>query len=163
MEMLLEFIKDALFSAMAAIGFGAISRIPRRAYLWCGLIAALGHSARFLLMNPDIFNLPVIAATGIAAILIGIMAVFASPLAKTPAETYLFPSLLPMIPGIYAYKTFGAIAMMAMAGNSEERFNYYFYQFADNGLITLAILFAMVIGATIPIFTFKSTAFTATR
>ncbi len=160
--MLFDFFKDAILAAIAAIGFGAISRIPRRAYLWCGLIAAIGHSIRFLLMNPDVGGLHILLATAMASIIIGTLAVFASPLAKTPAEAYLFPSLLPMIPGIYAYKSFGGM-VMCILGETQEQFNYYFYQFAENGLVCIAIIMAMVIGATIPIFTFKGTAFTATR
>jgi integral membrane protein len=160
--MLFDFFKDAILAAIAAIGFGAISRIPRRAYLWCGLIAAIGHSIRFLLMNPEVGGLHILLATALASIVIGTLAVFASPLAKTPAEAYLFPSLLPMIPGIYAYKSFGGM-VMCILGETQEQFNYYFYQFAENGLVCIAIIMAMVIGATIPIFTFKGTAFTATR
>lgn len=160
--MLFDFFKDAILAAIAAIGFGAISRIPRRAYLWCGLIAAIGHSIRFLLMNPEVGGLHILLATAVASIVIGTLAVFASPLAKTPAEAYLFPSLLPMIPGIYAYKSFGGM-VMCILGDTQEQFNYYFYQFAENGLVCIAIIMAMVIGATIPIFTFKGTAFTATR
>ncbi len=162
MDILLQPLKDALLAAVAAIGFGVISRIPRRAYIWCGLIAAIGHSLRFLLMQGPFCHLHILAATAIASLVIGTLAVFASPLAKTPAEAYLFPSLLPMIPGIYAYKSFGA-AVMCVLGDSEASFDYYFYQFAQNGMICIAIVFSMVIGATIPIFTFKSTAFTATR
>lgn len=160
--MLFEIIKDALLAAMAAIGFGSISRVPKRSYIWCGLIAAIGHSARFLLMQTDIFGLHIVVATGLAAFLIGTMAVFISPLAKTPAEAYLFPALLPMIPGMYAYRSFAGLAM-CLFGDTQEQFNIYFYRFAENGFICLAILFAMVICAIIPIFAFKSTAFTATR
>lgn len=158
----MEILKDALLAAMAAIGFGAISRIPLRAYLWCGLIAAIGHSSRFLLMNHDVAGMGIIPATGIAAFIIGLLAVFASPLAKTPAEAYLFPSLLPMIPGIYAYKSFGGL-VLCLVDNTQDTFDYYFYQFAENGFFTIAILLSMVVCAVLPIFIFKSTAFRATR
>ncbi|MDE6755485.1 MAG: threonine/serine exporter family protein [Muribaculaceae bacterium] len=159
---ILDILKDAIFAAIAAIGFGAISRIPRRAYLWCGLIAAIGHSIRFILMQPLAGSMNIIVATGIAALVIGTLAVFVAPLARTPAEAYLFPSLLPMIPGIYAYKSFGG-AMMCILGNTQDRFDYYFYQFSQNGFICVSIIMAMVVGATLPIFIFKSRAFRATR
>ena len=159
--MLLDILKDALFAAVAAIGFGAISRIPVKAYVWCGLIAAVGHSVRFLLLSPDL-GLHIVLATGLAAFVIGSLAVFVSPFAKTPAEAYLFPSLLPMIPGIYAYKAFGGL-VMCLLGESRDSFDFYFYQFAHNAFITLGIIMAMVIGAIVPIFAFKGRAFTATR
>ncbi len=49
--MLWMFFQDALFSAIAAIGFAAVSRPARRAYIFCALLAAIGHSARFLLID----------------------------------------------------------------------------------------------------------------
>ena len=160
--MLLEIIKDALFAAMAAIGFGSISRLPRRGYLWCALIAAIGHSGRMLLMNADGPGFHIVFATACASLLIGCMAVFVSPLAKIPAEAYLFPALLPMIPGMYAYRAFGGLLMCLLNG-SESNFNHYFYLFASNGITCLFILLAMAIGATAPIFLFKKISFQAPR
>ncbi|MDE5886817.1 MAG: threonine/serine exporter family protein [Muribaculaceae bacterium] len=157
-----DLLKDALFAAVAAIGFGAISRIPRRAYLWCGLIAAIGHSLRFLLMGEALGSMNIIVATAIAAFVIGSLSVFVSPFARTPAEAYLFPSLLPMIPGIFAYKSFGG-AVMCILGKDPDMFDFYFRQFTQNGFICISILMAMVICATIPIFIFRSRAFRATR
>lgn len=160
--MIFEILKDAILAAVAAIGFGSISRLPRRSYIWCGLIAAIGHSVRFILMQKDFLDLHIVLATGIASFMIGTMAVFISPLAKTPAESYLFPALLPMIPGMYAYRSFGGLAM-CLLGDTQQKFDIYFYRFAENGFICLAILFTMVICAILPIFAFKSRAFTATR
>lgn len=157
-----QIILDALFSAIAAIGFSAISRLPRRAYLYCAVIAALGHSLRFLLMSPDGTGMHIFLATLIASCFIGLLAVFLSPLARTPAEACFFPSLLPMIPGIYAYKTFGGLALCILS-NSQEAYNFYYYQFSHNGFICIAILTGMVVGATLPVFMFKKISFQATR
>lgn len=114
--MLSEFLQDALFAAIAAIGFAAISNPPRRAYLYCAVIAAVGHSSRFLMMNESILGLHIVLATTIAAFIVGIMAVLLSPVAKTPAETCLFPSLLPMIPGMYAYRSFWGPCHVSLSG-----------------------------------------------
>lgn len=160
--MLSEFLQDAFFAAIAAIGFAAISNPPKRAYLYCAIIAAVGHSARFLMMQDSLLGLHIVIASTLAALIVGVLAVLLSPVAHTPAETCLFPSLLPMIPGIYAYKTFGGLVMCLYHG-SEEAFDHYFYLFVSNGLTCLFILLGMVIGATIPIFMFKNISFQATR
>lgn len=162
MELICELLQDAFFAGIAAVGFAAISRPPRNAYLWCALIAATGHSFRFLLMRGTDLHLHIVIATTLAAFLIGIMAVLLSPKTKVPAETYLFPSLLPMIPGIYAYKTFAGL-VMCMYRCSEGSFDKYFYLFASNGLTCFFILLGMAIGATIPIFMLKKISFQATR
>ena len=145
---------------MAALGFAAISNPPRRAYIWCAVIAAAGHSLRFSLMQWAHFH--IVAASFCAALLIGLLAVLLAPRIKVPAETELYPALLPMIPGIYAYKTFAAI-VMCMHYSGEQDFQHYFYLFASNGLTTFFILMAMVLGATIPMFAFQRLSFQATR
>lgn len=160
--MLIQILQDALFAAIAAIGFAAISRPPRRAYIYCALIAAVGHSLRFVLMNVWTAHIHIIAATLVASFVVGTLAVFLSPVAKTPAETCLFPALLPMIPGVYAYKAFAGLAM-CIVRDSQQSFDYYFYLFAHNSITCGAILLCMVIGATIPIFIFKNVSFQATR
>jgi Uncharacterized conserved protein len=161
--MISEILQDALFAAIAAIGFAAISRPPHRAYLYCAIIAAAGHSLRFWLMNATYgYGMHIVVATLIATFAIGVLAVFLSPVAHMPAETSLFPSLLPMIPGIYAYKTFGGIVMCLLC-DSPQAFDHYFYLFSYNGITCTAILLCMVIGATIPIFLFEKIAFQATR
>lgn len=160
--MLIQFLQDALFSAIAAIGFSAISNPPRRAIFICALIAATGHSVRFLLMQTGVVELHIVVATTIAAFIIGILAVIISPRTKVPAETYLYPSLLPMIPGIYAYRTFGAM-VMCLYHDEEPGFNHYFHLFATNGMECFFILLGMAIGATLPMFLMKKISFQATR
>lgn len=159
--MIIQILQDAMFSAIAAIGFAAISRPPRRAYIYCALIAAAGHSLRFVLMNSST-AMHIIPATFVAALVIGTLAVLVSPLSKIPAETYLFPSLLPMIPGIYAYKTFAGLAMCIFS-NGQDSFNYNFFLFGHNAITCGCILLCMVTGAVIPIFMLKKISFQATR
>lgn len=160
--MLIQILQDALFAAIAAIGFAAISRPPARAYAYCALIAAIGHAARFILMNLYPADIHIIPASFCAACIIGLLAVFLSSIARTPAETCLFPALLPMIPGIYAYKAFGGLAMSILA-QSPQAFSHSFYLFAHNALTCTGVLMAMVVGATLPIFIFKKVSFQATR
>lgn len=160
--MIAEIFSDALFAAIAAIGFAAINRPPRHAYFYCAVIAAVGHSVRFVLLNYCGETFSIVFATFIAALVVGALAVFFSPVARTPAETCLFPALLPMIPGIYAYKTFAGLGLCLVNGG-EEAFNHNFYIFASNGLICVFILAAMVVGATLPIFIFSKISFQATR
>ncbi len=160
--MLLQIVQDAVFAAIAAIGFASISNPPKSAYVYCAIIAAAGHATRYLLMDPATFNLHIVPATTLAALLIGILAVILSPQARVPAETFLYPSLLPMIPGMYAYKTIAGL-VTCLSNGSEEAFRHHFYLFASNGITCFFILLGMVIGATLPIFALKKISFTATR
>lgn len=158
--MIIQLLQDAIFSAIAAVGFASISNPPRRAYIYCALIAAAGHAFRSMAINA--LDIHIVAATLLASLLIGVMAVLLSPHSRVPAETFLYPSLLPMIPGIYAYKAFAGL-VMSVYQSGETQFDHYFYLFTSNGLTCFSILVAMAIGATLPIFLMKRISFTATR
>ena len=67
-----------------------------------------------------------------------------------------------MIPGIYAYKSFGGLVMCVLH-SGENEFLHYLYLFSYNGLTCLFSIVGMVVGATIPIFVFKKVSFRATR
>lgn len=159
---MIEIFEDALFASIAAIGFSAISNPPKNAYLYCAVIAAVGHSTRFVLMNDATFAFSIVLASTMAAVVIGVISVILSPYAKIPAETFLFPSLLPMIPGIYAYKCFGGL-VMCLLHSEESYFIHYLYLFAYNGLTCLFVILGMVVGANLPIFLMKKATFSATR
>ena len=160
MDIVINIFEDGFFAAIAAIGFASISNPPKNAYLYCALIAAAGHSVRFMLTT--FLSMHIIVASTVAAFVIGLMAVWVSPKAKCPAETCLFPALLPMIPGMYAYRTIGAL-ILCLKYTEEKAFSHYFYLLNYNGFTCIFIILGMVIGATIPIFMFKKISFYATR
>ncbi|MBP3537179.1 MAG: threonine/serine exporter family protein [Muribaculaceae bacterium] len=161
-DILIDVFEDGLFAAIAAIGFSSISNTPRRAYLTCALIAAAGHSIRYVLTMPDFGGLHIIPASMVASFATGLLAVLFAPRIKCPAEVCFFPALLPMIPGMYAYRTIEAL-LSCLYHTREEVFGHYFYLLAYNGLTCSFIILGMVVGATIPVFLFKKLSFTATR
>lgn len=155
-------LQDGIFAAMAAVGFASISNPPRRAYPCCAILAAVGHALRYLLMNNHVVAVHIILASGIAAFAIGILAVRLALVAKCPAETCFFPALLPMIPGMYAYRTVEAF-VLCLCHSDESTFIHYLYHFAYNGFTCSIIILGMVVGANIPIFLMKRMSFMATK
>jgi len=162
MEMITDILQDGFFAAVAAIGFASISNPPCKAYPCCALLAAVGHAVRFILMHSDFFNMHIIAASTLAAFSIGVLAVWLAIIAKCPAETCFFPALLPMIPGMYAYRTVEALGM-CLYHQEEAVFNHCLYLLTFNGLTCAFIILGMVVGANIPIFLFKRFSFKVTR
>ena len=161
-DILVNICEDGFFAAIAAIGFSSISNTPRRAYLTCALIAAVGHAIRYVLTLPDLGGLHIIPASTVASFAIGMFSVLFASRIKCPAEVCFFFFFLPMIPGMYAYRTVEAL-LLCLYHTEEEVFSHYFYLFAFNGLTCAFIILGMVVGATIPVFLFKKLSFTATR
>lgn len=160
MEIAFSIIQDAFFAAVAAIGFASISNPPQSAFKYCALIAAVGHATRFCLMN--LAGVHIIPASLVAALMIGILAVYLSHYAKCPPETFSFPSLLPMIPGMYAYRTFQAM-FLCMTTSDESVFTHYINLLVFNGLTTLFVVFVMVVGQMLPMLAMKRISFSATK
>ena len=71
--LLLTLVQDGIFASIAAIGFGSISNVPKRIFAGCGIVAAIGHVTRFVLMN--LFGIHIIWASLVAGLAIGCAAI----------------------------------------------------------------------------------------
>ncbi|NDV82998.1 threonine/serine exporter family protein [Bacteroides sp. 51] len=161
-EFLSAIFLDGLFAAIAAIGFAIISNPPRKALIICPLFAAVGHGLRYFLMNSTLIHMDIATASFFAALSIGLLAIPFARIIHCPAEVFSFPSLLPMIPGMFAYRSILALTKF-MQTTDEAASLDYIVQFWHNGSTTIFVLFALVVGAAIPVFLFPKQSFSATR
>lgn len=157
---MLPVIEDCFFAAIAAIGFGSISNVPYKAFTGCAILAAAGHGTRTLLMG--YCDMSIVWASFIGALVIGLLSIPVSTNWKAPAESMSFPALLPMIPGMYAYRTVQAL-LLCVQNASEDKFLHYLYQLNYNGFVCAMVVLLMFIGVTVPIFCFRKYAYSATR
>lgn len=155
-------VLDGLLAAVAAIGFAVISNPPRKAILISAFLAACGHGMRYFLMHCASIQYPIAAASFIAAFLIGVLSIPFAKRIHCPAEVFSFPSLLPMIPGMFAYKTILCLTKFLHAG-TQEAAGQYLVELCKNGFTTIFVLFALVVGVAIPIFIFHRQSFSITR
>ncbi len=156
MTLLLNLLQDAFFAALAAIGFASVSNPPLNAFKFCALIAAAGHATRYVM------GWNIVIASLVAALVIGVLSILIAPKVKCPPETFAFPSLLPMIPGIYAYHTVQAL-VMCVSSTDEGVITHYSSLLMFNGLTCTFVIACLVVGAVVPIFVFKRESFSATR
>ena len=78
-----------------------------------------------------------------------------STVVNSPAETLSFPALLPMVPGKFAYGSIQAL-VECMSHKTEDDFDHYFYLLNYNWITCVLTIVLMVIGVTIPLFTFRN-------
>lgn len=158
--MLVDILTDGIFAAVAAIGFGAISDPPLRAFPSIALLAAIGHALRFCLMT--YLGVDIATASLCASFSIGMGSLVLGKRIYCPMTVLYIPALLPMIPGMYAYRTIEDL-ILCLCHKEEQIFSHYLYLLTYNGFTCVFIILGMVIGATIPIFLFKNLSFQATR
>ena len=147
-----DILLDGLFAAIAAIGFGAVSDPPMRAFPRIALLAAMGHALRFCLMH--YFSVDIATASLFASISIGFGSLWLG--------RYI-PALLPMVPGIYAYKTVFSLIMFLQSLNDPGEGLQFMQQFFLNATVSLSVIALLAAGATLPIFVFNHQAFSLTR
>ena len=152
MDFTLHLLNDGFFAAIAAVGFASISNPNRGTFLACALLAAIGHMTRFVLLGYGVHLTLASFAGGIA---IGVLSIPAAVWVKSPAEGLSFPALLPMVPGKFAYGTIQAL-LECLRHSGEDDFMHYFYLLNYNWLTCLLTIVMMVIGVTIPLFTFRN-------
>ncbi len=161
MNIVYELIADGFFAAIAGMGFGAISDPPLKAFPGIGILAALGHALRYALM--DYAGIDIASASFCAALLIGFMSLLLGERLRCPMTVLYIPALLPMIPGMYAYRTvFSMIMFMQNIGDAALS-SEYMAALLLNAVVTVTVIFALAVGATIPIFLFKEKAYSMTR
>lgn len=154
-------IADGLFAAVAGVGFAIISNPPRKALLICALLACIGHGIRYFLMHNSTMPLDQVTASTVAGFTIGLLAVPFAMRIHCPAECFAFPSLLPMVPGMFAYKAVRDLINIVRL--PDEYTMEYVSRFFHNSSLTVLVMFGMVVGCIIPIFIFHRQSFSVTR
>lgn len=154
-------IADGMFAAIAGLGFAIISNPPRRALAICALLACVGHGIRYFLMHHPAMMMDQASASAIAGLTIGFLSIAFARRIHCPAECFAFPSLLPMVPGMFAYKAVRDLINIVQLPNDYTA--EYVIRFFHNGTLTVLVMFGMVVGCVIPIFVFHRQSFSVTR
>jgi uncharacterized membrane protein YjjB (DUF3815 family) len=134
---------DAMWAAIPAVGFGMIFNVPRSALPLCALGGALTYGLREVLLH---HHFSIELSTFIAATAIGIIGVFWSRRYVMPRPVYTVPSIIPMIPGTYAYEMMISLVSMNTDGVTDALLS----SFIENGLHAVSILFAIAFGLVLP-------------
>lgn len=156
----LYILSKAVFASITALGFGLISNPPRRAISVILLTAFLGYFTRATML--DFFGLHIFVTCFVSALVMGCSGLLLGRLTRTPATVVYIPALLPMIPGMYAYKAiFGILSYMNHIELSDKAI--YMDQFVTNSVYVVGILLSLAIGSIMPMFVFTKTANSLTR
>lgn len=141
---------DAFWAMLTTMGFAILFNVPRRALPYCMLSGAVGHASRALLISA--LGLNIVAATLIAATLLGFMAHALAQRLKMPALVFSVSGAIPMIPGVLAFRTMLGILSVSSAG--PEMAGPILTEAAFNGIQTGLILAALAVGIVTPMLIF---------
>ncbi|MCX6307293.1 MAG: threonine/serine exporter family protein, partial [Bacteroidia bacterium] len=80
-----------------------------------------------------------------------------------PMTVLYIPALLPMVPGMYAYKTVFGLMMFMQHLKDEAMALKYLQEMFSNAVVTVSTVFLLALGATLFIFLFPKRAYSMTR
>lgn len=159
MEILGSVLLDGAFAAIAGLGFAYGCNPPIKTLFISALLAAIGHAMRFYLMQ---IEFGITTATFFSALLVGVFGMLFAKKLKTPTEIITFPAILPMIPGMYAYRTI--LSIVSFSNESDMQAQYKLLVELTNNLITtISIALAIAVGISISLLIFYEYSFMMTR
>jgi uncharacterized membrane protein YjjB (DUF3815 family) len=150
-DLVLTIVLDAVWSGLAALGFAILFNVPRSLLLECTLAGALGHAIRTLLMS---FGLSIEWGTLLGATTVGAFAAWRSHRANAPAAIFGIVGGIPMVPGVYAYRTMIGILSVATATDPTLS-GPLLVEAGTNAIKTALILAAIAIGIAAPTLLFN--------
>ncbi len=143
---LLEIFIKGFWAGIAAIGFAVLFNVPRRTLfpIWC--IGAMGGLIKFTAMN---FETGIVFASFMGAVAVGIVAIQMAHLKDSPPLVFSIPSVIPMIPGVFAYKfMLGMIALINL--ENSDAYLQTLIETVNNGAKMMFVLIALGTGVAIP-------------
>lgn len=143
---LLEIITKSFWAGIAAIGFAILFNVPRRTLLPIWSMGAIGGLIKFSMMY---FHFGIVFASFMGASVIGVVSIRMAHMKNSPPLVFSIPSVIPMVPGFFAYKMMlGLIALINI-----ENTNTYIQtliETVNNGAKTMFILISLATGVAIP-------------
>lgn len=110
---LLSVPEDALFSALAALGYLFLFNVPGRIAWACVVCGVASHTTRTLCMH---LGLDILSGTLIGALAAGFLAQGFARHFRAPAVAFAFPGVVAMIPGAFAFRVVIGCLQIVAAG-----------------------------------------------
>lgn len=148
-EGLLTILFNSVWCGLAALGFSILFNTPTRTLgiIWFGgFIAGIvkyGTLAAFPGAN-------VIAGSFLAALAVGFISIPMAHFRHVPPVIFAIPSVIPLIPGIFAYRTMLGLIRLTSARDAD--FSQAIENTVRNGVTTLFIVLVLTLGVVLPMY-----------
>jgi uncharacterized membrane protein YjjB (DUF3815 family) len=143
---LLDILLKSFWAGIGAIGFAILFNVPRRTIFSIWGLGALGGLIKFSAMY---FEIGIVLASFMGATVIGIISIKMAHLRKSPPLVFSIPSVIPMVPGFFAYKMMlGLIALTSI--ENTDAYLQTLIETVNNGAKMMFILISLGIGVAIP-------------
>lgn len=139
-------LTDALWSALAALGFAVLFNVPVRTLPGCMACGALGHMLRTLLATQGV---SVELASLVGATAVGFVGTAFARRWETPAMVFTVSGAIPLVPGVFAFRAMLGVINLISAPDAQAG-AAALYETGVNAARTGLILGALAVGIAAP-------------
>ena len=137
----------AFWCGFAALGFGVLFNAPPRTLLAIWLGGFLAGFIKFASLQ-TIPGSGVILCSFISAVVVGIASIPVAHSRHVPPMIFAIPSVIPLVPGVFAYRTM--LGLMKLSGSIGSEYSQVISDTVHNGVITLFVVMALSLGVAVP-------------
>lgn len=139
-------LRDAFWSAVAALGFSVLFNVPRRMLAGGMICAAVGHAVRTFLMQA---GLDIVPATLVGALMIGFLGIGFGRYWRAPSLIFTLSASVTLVPGVFAYRAMLGILQVS-ASTDPAIGGPLLVEATTNAIKTALILGAIGVGIIAP-------------
>jgi uncharacterized membrane protein YjjB (DUF3815 family) len=143
---LLEIVTKSIWAGFAAIGFAILFNVPRRTIFAIWSLGAVGGLIKFSAMH---FETGIVFASFLGATVIGFISIKMAHLRKSPPLVFSIPSVIPMVPGFFAYKMMLGLIALTTVENTDA-YLQTLIETVNNGAKMMFVLISLGTGVAIP-------------
>lgn len=141
-----DILLKSSWAGIAAIGFAILFNVPQRTIYAIAMIGVVGGLVKFTAMH---FDLGIVFGSFLGATAVGIVSIQMAHLRNSPPLVFSIPSVIPMVPGFFAYKMMlGFIALTSI--ENTDTYLQTLIETVNNGAKMAFILLSLGIGVAIP-------------
>ncbi len=144
---ILMILEKGIWFGFAALGFAVLFNVPQRTLIVIWMLGAAGGLTKLLLMQASI---GIVLSTLAGAAVIGTLSVSAAHNKHTPPLVFSIPSVIPMVPGAFAYRMMLGLIKLAGTAVTDPTYHQTLAETTSNGLKTMFILMSLAAGVAIP-------------
>ena len=139
-------LEKCFWFGLGAVGFAVLFNVPRRTLAAIFIMGAAGGLTKTVML---LLNLNVILATFIGAALVGFLSIIFAHKKHAPPPIFAIPAVIPMVPGILAYRMM--LGLITLAGTiNDVTYTHVLAETVNNGLKVMLILMSLASGVGVP-------------
>jgi uncharacterized membrane protein YjjB (DUF3815 family) len=143
----LQLLEKGIWFGFAALGFAIFFNVPQRVLFTIWFFSALGGLTKLLLIK---VGASIILSSFGGSILIGILTIPAAHNSHAPPLIFSIPAVIPMVPGVFAYRMM--LGLIELAGKPDNyEYQKILAQTVSNGLNMFLILLSLAVGGSLPL------------